>query len=449
MWASAGQSDTIDRGDLAINKGEKLMGIRLRFTVPINNTSGGAVVLTDAQKRTLLARFMMDKFDYGKGGKFAEPYVSRDFNELHRHALRCYRNEIEGWSDSSTGLARSLPNAATTNVSFTMMIPTGKWAAFKNGVRNQWGMGRSQAASARAQITRAAGTETILASVIISGQVTAEIWDDCVPCKGDQWNPVPELRRFDDSRAAFDLASGLPLALDELSAVHASSLLTNFSLKVDDYYVHQQANVQRTIETVLDADDYPSPALLTAEVTQVYETAHGDVPFHQLPTGTIRFIQEGTKQIATVGLMLTYIPVYAPDKIAEEVRNVSQEQRDKDIYAVSAARVVPRGVEITPRLMPFSGLVLLDADDKEAEQFPSLRAKRNAPGKLAEPNIPDGLLKATQEKVSAFKNAGNDKASQSLIDELVASIPGAVTNGRGFKEGNTVMRNEIAARYFR
>lgn len=447
VMAAAGTQDDVERGELRLEKGEKLMGIRCRFTVPVNNTSGGAVVLTDAQKRVLLALFTIETFDYGKSGKFAQPFVERNFQEMRRHQLRCYRNEMEGFTDTVSGLQRSLPNAATTNVTFTCIIPTGKWAAHKGKHRNRWGIGRSQAASVFFRIKRAAGANTILASVVISGSVTVDILDDCLPAKGDVWNPIPQLRKIDDQRIEFTLPEGLPLAIDELTAVHASSALNNISLKIDDQYIHRQIDLQKTIEQQLDADDYPAPALLSSEVTHVYETATGEVSLEELPTGTPTFRQDGTRQLNTVSFMYTYLPIDSAEKVAEMVRDVAVESRKKDILAISAQRT--RADHLPVRLMPYAGIVLADRDDREFEQYPGLFASPNSPGLTAQPMIPNGTLDSAKSRVAVHKAAKEDKAATGVIDELVASIPGAVQAGRGFSKGNTATRSVIEQRYFR
>ena len=243
--ASAGMTDEIERGEIKLEKGGKLMGLRLRCTVPVNNASGGAVVLTEAQKHVLLSLLTIELADFGKSGKFATPFVEMSFDAMRRHQLRCYRNELEGFVNAVTGMSQSLANAATQNVIFTLIVPLGKWAAHKGEHRNRWGMGRSQAETLKIKVRRNAGAGTILAGVTIlaAGSVTIDVLDDSLPCKGDVWNPVPQVRRIDDARLAFSLEEGLPLAIDELTTTHAASALTNISLSY---------NVEITVQTNRD-----------------------------------------------------------------------------------------------------------------------------------------------------------------------------------------------------
>lgn len=448
--ASAGATDEIERGEIKLEKGEKLMGLRLRCTVPVNNVSGGAVTLSDAQKRVLLSLLTIELCDFGKSGKFATPFVEMGFDAIRRHQLRCYRNEMESFNSTTAnvGMQQSFANGATQNCIFTIIVPLGKWAAHKGAHRNRWGMGRSQAETLKVKVRRNTGAGTILAGVTIlaAGSVTIDVLDDSLPCKGDVWNPVPQVRRIDDARLAFSLEEGLPLAIDELTTTHAASALTNISLKIDDQYIHRQISLQQTIEQKLDADDYPAAALLTGECANIYETADGEVPFDQLPTGTPQIIQE-TRQLALPQISYTYLPIDSAEKLTDMVRTVAIDQRKKDILAISAAR--PRGERLSPRHAPYGGIVLLDRDDREFEQFPGLFASVNAPGVAAAPMIPRGLLETAQAKVNAHKSAREDKAATGIVDELAASVPGAVQGGRGFSRGNTAMRSVIESRYFR
>lgn len=439
-------NDQIERGEIAIDKGTKLMGLRLKCVVPLANSSGGAVTLSDAQKRTLLGLLVVERLDYGKGGKFAEPFVDVTFAEMRRHQRRCYRNEMEGFGDTVKGLQRSLPNSATTSVEFTVILPLGKWAAFEGKGRNRWGMGRSQAASLGLKVRRASGTNQVLTGVVISGTVAIELYDDALSCSGDVWNPVPTLHKHDDAKLEVILPEGLPLAIDETSATHANNTLTNTSLRIDEQYIHRQVSLAQALEELLDYDTLPAAALLTDEVTVIYETAHGQVPFDQMLTGEPRFKQE-TRTNASLSLMYTFLPIEDAAKVAMEVRNVAVEGRKKDISAISGAR--HRGESLPTRLMPFSGMTLTDKDDREFETFPGLLAQVNNPTAPAAPHIPSGLLAAAQQRVALHKGKGEDKAATKVIDEVAASIPSAVSNSRGFVKGNSVVRAAIGERYFR
>lgn len=446
LLATLGASDFIERGELKPDKGEKVMGVVLKMAIPINNTTGGALAtgLSAAQKLALLDCFRIS-MSYGKDGQFATPFESRSLREMRRFARICYASELEGYNDTSTGLMRNLPNAATTTCTLYVMIPTGKLWAFDGRERNALGMGRSQTQTVRLELRRV--SDTIAANIAINGSVTAETILDTASCKGDPWCVIPQYFRTDDSKEEIVLPDGLPLHLEEGSNVHASSALTNFSLRIDDQFIHRLVSAQESIREQADAARLPAAGLLTDETTVLYSAVDGEKNFADLPTGKMVFRQEGTKQIATAQLFYAYIPAVETDRVANEVKATAVSIRGKPLLAVSENAIDSLG--LPQRLAPFVPFRLVDRDDAEFERFPGLYADDGSDTMKAVPHVPSGLADAAKQRYASHMARGEAKAAAKVVDELTAAIPGSITNGRGFSRGTSSVRAEVVNRFFR
>lgn len=446
LLAALGASDFVEREELRPDKGEKVMGIILKMLIPISNTTGGALAtgLSAAQKLALLDCFRFS-MTYGKDGQFATPFESRSLRDMRKFARICYASELEGFNDATTGLNRNMPNASTTNVTLFVVIPTGKLWAFDGKERNILGMGRSQTRTVRAELRRV--SDTIAANIAISGSVTVETLLDTVPCKGDPWCVIPQYFRTDDAKEEVVLPDGLPLHLEEASAVHVSSALTNFSVRIDDQFIHRLVSAQESIREQTDAARLPAAGLITDESTVLYSALDGEKNFADLPSGKLVFRQEGTKQIATVQLFYAYVPCVEAERIANEVKQVAVNMRGKPLLAISENAI--DGYGLPSRLNFAVPMRLVDQDDAEFQRFPGLYADEGSSTNTAVPHVPTGLADAAKQRYSAHMARGEAKAAEAVISELSAAIPGAIISGRGFSRGSQKTRNEIVNRYFR
>jgi len=412
-----------ERGKIEIEKGFKSPGLKLKVTVALANASGGNVTLTDAQKQALFAQLQFD-LTYGKNGQH-KPYMNVDFRVLNHLARLCYGSEIEGYSDSTTGLAQEIANSATDVMVFYPTIPLGKGWFFKR-LQDAMGMGRSQLRTLELTLRRTA-TAAIATGVTISGNITVELIPDLVPCEGDHWYTCPAYLEVDETDKTTKLPAGLALLIAERTAVHASSSLTNVSLKFDQQIWHDQVSPAEIATEFLDVHDLPSTALLTDRWTVLYMLT-GRTPMEHLPSGEVR-ITQNVKDLATFKAAYVYIPIVADEAVASDVEHVATSLREKTVRAS-----VMNASDFPNRLAPFLGYRLLDTDDKEYERS---AGKQSAPGGVAFNAIPNGLKLAAKAQAALHSSNNEARAADDVAKRVASQVPGAVQSARGFAYGNT------------
>lgn len=431
---SDGSNDSVPRGDFDIPKGMACKGLRLKVVAPINNTSGGAVTLSDAQKQALLADFMAT-VTFGPRGTL-KPYVAALWTVFNRACRWLYGTEIEGYTDTSTGLQRSLPNSATTNVTFYLIIPLGYfWKLYRGELL---AFGRTQMRTLQLDVRRTAST--ILSGVIVSGTVTIDVMPDLVPCKGDPVSPGIFYEEVDDARKTVELSEGMPLAVEERTAIHASSTITNFSLKIDDLEVHDQVSPAEAITEQNDIPNYPSEAAPTDRTTHLYtvQKQGGSAELKDLPTGKPK-ITQNVKDLATIKLSQFYIPITSPEDVNSMMEFASGKKgRSKTVRGVSTQLTEGLGLGRHQAFVaPFN---LVDQDADEFERFPGPVAES---GKKVDVAIPNTVLDAARARIAKHLANGERKAAENVAAELAATIPGAVQSARGFKRGDQTMIDRV------
>lgn len=435
--AGAGARGQLTRGNLNLDKGKVMKAMRCKFTVPLNNTSGGAVTLSDAEKQALLADFLF-AVSYGPDGKF-KPFDNVDGARIHREARFAFGSEIEGYTDTSTGLQRSLPNSATTNVVFYMPIPLG-WLWFLEPSDSRLlGMGRTQSKSVQVEISMT--STAVRAGVVASGTVQIELFPQTESCKGDPWGAVPYWRQNDTANDEIEGPEGLPLRIVERTAVHASSSLTSINVKVDGEIIHETINPQDSITEYNDLALATASGSLTDRETVLY--AVGPSPgatLADLPTGK-PYVKQVVKNLSTFAAGYLYLPTISADDVKAALQYATSSSRPKELKA-SSLRVV-RGGRGGNRLDSMLGFILLDRDDREFEQFPGLVL---APGE-SEPRIqvPDGLADRVKRTVAAHDAAGESKAAAEVVKQLASAVPGAVSSARGLGKGGSPIFERIAS----
>lgn len=430
--AAASGNARMLQGTLDIGKGKKLRGLRLKCVVPIANASGGSVTLSDAQKQVLFS-LISCSLRYGRS-KTHIPLEAQDFRRVHRLARYCYGSEIEGYTDSTTGLGRALADGATTNVTFYMLIPTGMLWMFE-GEKNFLGCGPSQCRTIELEINRGA-SNTILTGVTISGSVTVDVIPDVWSARGDQWSWIPEFRTFDDTAPEVELPDGFPLLVVERTAVHASSTLTNISTWIEDEPLNEQVSPAEAITEYNDAPTLPSAASLADRETLIYAIAN-TVRMRDVPSGRFR-IRQNVKDLATIQLGLYYVPVKPQAAVNEELEHVARVIRGKAVKATSLAAV--EGANVPERLTPFVPFVILDEQDPAYNAAPGVKA---GPTGTAQVVIPPGVIAAARE--ASAKLGGGAGSAEATIRHVAAAIPGAVQSGRGFGRGYSQTYQQVAA----
>lgn len=435
--AGAGARGQMTRGQLSLDKGKCMRALRCKFTIPINNTTGGPVTLSDAQKQTLFGLFLA-AISYGKDGKH-KPFDNIDLARLHRCARFAFGSEIEGYTDATTGLARSLPNAATTNVVVYMLVPLGYLWFLENRDSRLFGMGRSQAKSLQVEISMTG--VTIAANLAVSGTVQIELFPQTESVKGDPWGAVPYWRQNDTTADEIEGPDGLPLLVTERTAVHASSSLTSLNVMVDGEVIHEAMNPQDMITEYNDFALATAAGSLVDRETVLY--AVGPSPggsLADLPTGKVK-VKQVVKNLATFLAGYYYLPIIDAGDVKDALDfSTKQGLRNKELKATSLR--VARGAGGPNRLDAVMGFILFDREDREWEQFPGLAL---GPGE-SEPRLvlPDGLRERVQKTYNMHKAANELKAGDEVIKQLAAAVPGAVPSGRGIGKGSSPVFDRVA-----
>lgn len=437
---SNGSNDKVKRGTFDIPKGNACKGIRLKCTVPLANTSGGDIALSDAQKQLVLANFLAT-LAWGPQGK-TQPFVAIDWRVVQRLCRRLYGTEIEGYTDSTTGMGKTLTSAATTSIVFYLVLPLGFFWKLRRPA--MLAFGRSQMRTVQLDVRRT-GTTVIVSGLVISGTVSIDVMPDLVPCKGDPVSPGVSYEEVDDAQKTVRLSPGIPLAIEERTAVHASTTITNFSLFIDDLEVHDQVSPIESITEQNDVPNYPAEAAPTDRVTDLYTIAQqgGTAELKDLPSGAPKIVQN-VKDLATIKLSQVYIPILSPSEVNDMMEWAASESgRAKELKGVSTNLTDGLGLgRNTAFAAPFK---LVDRDEDEFERYPGPVA---AHGMKSDVAIPRSVLAAAKSRYNAHLESGEKNAAENVLHELAATIPGAVQSTRGFKKGDTSLlqrvRREIA-----
>jgi hypothetical protein len=438
VLTGANSKQQLTRGNLNLDKGKKAMGVYLKMTVPIANATGGALAsgLSDARRQLLFAAFTLWA-NYGRDGRH-KPFEGLDLRRIHRLARFCLGSEIEGYSDTSTGLARNLPDAATTNVVFYMFVPLGFLWMLQPQEARLFGMGRSQAKSLQLEIQQT--TTAIDTGITIGGNVTVEVIPATESTKGDPWGAVPHWAQNDTTNDEIEGPEGLPLLVTERTAVHASSSLTSINVKIDEEVIHEAMSPQDTIVQYNDQAFATSAGSLTDRETVLYAvgpSAAGTLA--DLPTGKPS-IKQVVKNLSTFLAGYFYLPTITDNDVEQALLFVTQESRKKEVKA-TAIRAV-RGGKAPARVDASLGFIVLDKDDSEWEQVPGFAMK---PGESKmRLVVPEALRIRAQKTLQAHRAEGESKAAEKVVEALAAAVPGSVPGARGFSRGGSAVLERVA-----
>ncbi len=435
----AGSKQQLTRGNYQNDKGRLLKAMRCKFTVPINNTTGGALAsgLSDTQRQALFDLFTF-WVSFGKDG-YLKPFDGQLGSRIHKEARFAFGSEIEGYTDTTTGLMRNLPSASTTNVTFYLPIPLGFLWMLEASDSRVFGMGRSQ--SKTLQIEVQLSSLTVAANIAINGNVTIELFPQTESCKGDPWGAVPFWRQNDTSNDEIEGPEGIPLRIVERTAVHASSALTSINVSVDGEVIHEAVSPQDTITEYNDLALATTAGSLVDRETVLY--AIGPAPgtsLGDLPAGKPK-IKQVVKNLATFLAGYLYLPVITEGDV-QSMLDVAASSlgRGKELKAASL-RIV-RGVKGPSRLDAFLGSILFDRDDREFEQFPGFA---QSPGEsTARLMVPDALRERAAKMYKGHMAAGESKAAAEVVKNLASAVPGAVPGARGFARGGSKVLDRVS-----
>lgn len=440
----AGSRQALIRGNYQNDKGKLLKAVRAKFTVPIANATGGNLAsgLSDARKQLLLSKFRF-WVNYGKDG-IHKPFDGVDGARMHREARFAFGSEIEGYSDSTTGLTRSMDNGLTTSAVFYLPIPLGFLWMLEARDARLFGMGRSQSKTLQIEIQQ--DSATIDTGLTIDGNVQVELLPHVESCKGDPWGAVPHYRQTDSSNDEVEGPEGLPLRISERTAVHASSSLTSFNLQIDDEVIHEAISPQDSIVEYNDLALATSAGSLTDRETVLYAvgpTAGANLA--DLPAGKPKFRQV-VKNLSTIQLSWLFLPIIGQSDVQSALTvAASSLGRGKELKAASLR--VTRGAQLPDRLESVLGFILLDRDDREFEQVPGLT---QSPGE-SEPRllVPENLRERALKQFQGHKAAGEDKAAAQVVKSIASAVPGAVPSARGFSRGASPILDRVSSLFGR
>lgn len=424
-----GSTDQVKEGTLAIPKGKGVVGLRCKLTIPLNNTSGGPVTLTDAQKRAVLSHlsFLMEV-----GASKQQPYKNLAGDKIRMLQRVCFGSEVENYTGTVNGLQTALPNAATTNVVCWLLVPTGRFWTLGQA-RNLFAMGRSQCRTVMLQLDRGGAQPAGLpAGVIISGTITADVQPHMCSMKGDRYSYLPEYREF-TIRDFFHEYTDAQLAvlIAERTAVHASTTITKVNLTMDGEEIHRDISPADIITEYNDVPNLPAESQISDLVTFLYQWTP-DRELRELPTGMVR-VEQPNKDLADFLLAYYGWKVIKKADRDADLEKVANDVRKKTIKAVS---VVPiDGLTVPSRLAAFMPAQLVDADDAEYHRFPGVGVPFL--GK-AEVYIPPQVLDAGKRAIAAA--GSNDVLKDAVRRGLAATIPGASQSARGFTETSPIFR---------
>jgi len=437
---SVPSQDQLNQGQLKLPENRLMKGLRLIFAGSINNTSGGAVSLTDAEKRALLDAF---EFNVSYGNKRSRRvFVAVRGDRMRREQRFAYGNELEGYNNTTDGLGRSFPNGASTAFRFTLIVPLGEMKRLEKSIRKLFGMGQTQANTLEVQVRRISNP-TLRANVVLDSAVpvTIQMEPHLEATEGDVWGLVPEYRELElaKDRVTFDGFDGLPLRLSERTAAADASTLTNISVKIDDDQVVDQRPVRSITELYRD-DPYETTSSFVGDLETVLYQPQWDSAIEELNTGIPEFAQNGVRVIVTPLLSILYVPYFEADAIRKEVANIANIKQG-NVVCSSADLWAGRRASKRHQGLP-AWQIFKVGQDREAKSRPGIAAAVGGEGKLY---LPPFALDAARGARARFASAGDNEGAANVVKELAAIIPGGVPGGRGFARGDSTIFREVAA----
>ena len=432
--------DQLNQGQLKLPQNRLLKGLRLIFGGSINNTSGGAVSLTDAEKRALLDAF---EFNVSYGTKRSRRvFVATRGDRMRREQRFAYGSELEGYNNATDGLGRSFPNAASTAFRFTLVIPLGEMKRLAKGLRKRFGMGQTQAQTLEVQIRRISNP-AVRANVVLDSAVpvTIQMEPHLEACEGDVWGWVPEYRELElaKDRITFDNMDGMPLRVGERSFAAAASTLANISVRIDQDDVVDQRPA-RSINELYADDPYETTVSSLGDLETVLYQPQWDAELDELNTGIVEFAQNGVRVIVTPLLNILYVPYFDAEDVKKEVANIANL---KSANVVCSGADLWAGTRASKRHQGLPAWTIYEVGkDRESKSRPGIAAAVGGPGQLY---LSPYALDAAKAARARFAAAGDNEGAMNVVKELAAIVPGGVPGGRGFGRGDSKTFREIAA----
>ncbi len=420
---NANIAQKVKRRTFELAKGKLMPVLLCKVTVPIANSTGGSTALTAAQRKTLLSRFLLT-MTYGRNGH-RKPFNACSLKTMRNLGRFAVGQDVHGWSDSTTGLAKSLPNGQTTAVTFWSLIPTGELHQLRNGRKAWTGIGRSQASTIELDLLFSnAAIDTGLA---ISGNTVAEFVPLTRSVKGDRAAYIAEYIEVEEKDKVAKLPPGLPYLITEQSAAHAASVLSSFDLNIDGEVIHANVSAADALVELEGVNaELSAEASITDEVTVLYAVVPGQ-EWKDLPTGAPRF-EQLVKDLSSVTLGYYYVPIVESDKVKADCAEFAN-LRNKPLRCALVAAV--EGLSYPDRLGFAEPWFNLDQDDVEFEKVAGLYAQ---PGTdtVAE-SVPPTVMERGRALYNQHIDKGESKSADTVVKAFTRATPGGIQDARGLK----------------
>ena len=418
-------SQSVGKGDFLIPKGKVMPAIRAKFQVVLNKSDAGTATFSAAEKKNLLAHFTLTLKVNGR------PIFNQvTFKRLRLLQRIAYGTEVCKFSEATVGLGSTIAASTDTTVQWTSIIPTGRLWQLGHKRRDHFAMGRSQAAMMELTIQSAASQPDLPGTTVTikDTNVVVTLYAETVSAKHDRIRPIPEYIQRTSSSIEEVFEDGLPIALTEGAAVHASTSLNEVQVSIDgEPIVDGGVDPDDALDALQDEPNFASESDVSDDETLLYMASPVD-SLEGMASGRLKFRQP-RKDLASMDLHFYYVPVYSRDEIEGLVQLAATRMRAKPLLAVSEYALSSE--KHSSRLQPFFGEVLFDQDDAEFSEYPGLIASPG--GSKPTVALPKGV--AERAKVAA---ASKDGAAASAVAKTVAyAVPGAVQSGRGLSKGSS------------
>lgn len=413
--------DTVEVGRFRVGLNKMMQAIRCKMTIKVHNANAGTKTLSAALKLALLAAITAD-LKYG-ATLARKPYKTLGFDVLRKLQRDCFNKDVNGYSDTTSGLGKTLIAAGDTTLTIYPLIPTGAW--YKDRARRRfWGVGRSQAKSMQLTIKRLAGDPLtpIDPDLSLTGNITIDIIPLEATTKGDRWSYFYEYdeRSIQDKEATF--IDGLPLLAEERTATQANTTISEILVKVGDEVVAQQVSPADYVTDYTDAEGLVEN--LTDTNTLMYATKPGD-ELSNLPSGPL-LISEPKQELNPFKVSSFIVPVPSETEIKADVEWVAT-QRKETVKAVSSY-VTEGGKKLPTRLQFACPMVFFAEAESEYERYAGWVA---SPEGKAGAFMPHTALKTAKGIVADAAAHGEKKKAEHVVNEAALAIPGVVQSGHG------------------
>lgn len=424
-----GQSDQVKPGEYEVRKGKVAPATRLRCEVTVANASAGALVPSVSDRNALLGMLTLEYFRYGQN---RQPFLNVLFSRLaFLIAPFASGMPLQGYSDSVTGMAQSIPASGSRTLVFYVVIPHGLLWMFPETL-GKFGLGTTQAKTVAFKVNRGAAP-ALTAGLSVSGNVMVRVQPYEVSARGQRRQYVPEYREATIRGYKHKFEPMLNLLSGELTTTHDASAITSLTTKIDDEELHRDANTKDILAELLAVPNYPADADVS-DVAFLFHAVNPGKSFRDLVPGALE-VEQPLKQLADMQVFSYGFPLVELEEAGKDTERASQ-LRSKSLLAVSTAATEWK--DVPQKLTPYLPILEVDSDDREYHELPGIGV---AFGGRAELHVP-GVFDAKLERAGA---AAPPQVRASLAKHAARAVPGAATTARGINATSPIFARMLKA----